>query len=145
MIQAREFRQADIYAIDPPEVHARTLEAIGDWQRMILTAAATGPTYTAEHDGKIIGIAGLGVHWAGRAEAWCLLAREVPTRAWPAIHRAVVRVLAENGYRRIEATAKTGFRQGQRWLAMLGFVPEGEMPAYGPDGADHMRWARIRR
>jgi RimJ/RimL family protein N-acetyltransferase len=145
MIEVREFRPEDVDGIEPQDVHARALDALDDWRKMICTAAACGPAWTAMHNGKIIGVAGLGQHWPGRAEAWCLLAREVPMQAWPAIHRAVLRVLAGAGYLRVDATARQGFAQAQRWLAMLGFVPEGVMHAYGPDGSDHMRWARVRR
>ena len=145
MVEVRPFRPEDVYTIEPQGRHVAALEAIGDWRAMIRTAAASGPAWTALHDGRVLGVAGLGVHWAGRAEAWCLLTRDVPARLWPALHRAALRGIAEAGYRRIEASAKTGFEQGQRWLRMLGFVPEGLMPAYGPDGSDHMRWARVRR
>lgn len=145
MIEVRDFRPEDVDGLEPPEVHVRSLEAIGDWRKMIRTSAATGPCWTALHEGRVLGVAGLGVHWEGRAEAWCLLAREVPTRLWPAIHRAALRGIEAAGFRRVEATAKQGFEPAGKWLRMLGFVPEGVMPAYGPDGADHMRWARVRR
>lgn len=144
-VQIREFRPEDVDAIEPQDRHVRAMEAIGDWRKMIRTAAAAGPAWTALHDGRVLGVAGLGMHWQGRAEAWCLLSRDVPTRLWPAIHRAALRGIAGAGFRRVEATVKGRFKQGERWLAMLGFVPEGAMPAYGPDGSDHHRWARVRR
>lgn len=144
-VTVREFRPGDVDGLEPQGRHVAALDALGDWRKMIRTAAASGRAWTGLYDGRVIGVAGLGTHWAGRAEAWCLLARDVPVRAWPAIHRAALREIAAAGLRRIEATSRAGFEQGGRWLLMLGFHAEGAMPAYGPDGSDHIRWARVRR
>ena len=145
MVEVREFRPEDVDTLTPQDAQAQTAQALADWRRMIRTAAASGPAWTALDGGRVLGVAGLGQHWPGRSEAWCLIGRGVPPMAWVAIHRAVLRVLADAGIRRVEATARQGFDGAGRWLKLLGFYPEGVMAAYGPDGADHMRWARIRR
>lgn len=69
-----------------------------------------GPAWTAVQGGQVLGVAGLGVHYPGRAEAWCMVGAGVPRAAWLAIHRAVVRVLGEmqGEFRRIEATSRAG-------------------------------------
>jgi RimJ/RimL family protein N-acetyltransferase len=85
--------------------------------------------------------------WAGRAEAWAFIAGDVPRRAWPALHRAVMRTLdsvaAELGLRRIEASCAHGWPPGRRWLLLLGFEEEGLARCYAPDGRDFWRFARI--
>jgi len=37
-----------------------------------------------------------------------------------------------------------GFKEGHRWIKMLGFELEGYMKAYRPDGADMLLYARIK-
>lgn len=143
MIQVRAFRPCDVDTIEPQDRHLPALESVGEWRRMIRTAATSGPAWTAVQGGRVLGVAGLGQHWPGRSEAWCLLARDVPVMTWPAIHRVVLKVLASADIRRIEATTRAGFAQGERWMRMLGFVSEGRLAAYGPDGADHTKWARV--
>jgi hypothetical protein len=128
------------------------LERIRPWRPipapMRQAAAAlpqAGPCWTAAHDGAVLACAGLVLHWPGRAGTWCLIGRDLPTRAWPWLHKRVARGLAELRHelalRRIEAEALTGWEPGARWLHRLGFRPEGIMPAYGHDGADYDRWA----
>jgi hypothetical protein len=60
-------------------------------------------------------------------------------------HRGVLRFIDMQGLRRIEATVEKGFGEGCRWLKLMGFKYEGDMEAYGVDGKDHERWARVRR
>ena len=45
--------------------------------------------------------------------------------------------------RRLEADTALGFGSGSRWLRMLGFEDEGVSRAFGPDGADFRRFARV--
>jgi RimJ/RimL family protein N-acetyltransferase len=59
------------------------------------------------------------------------------------LDRAVRRLLSLRSFRRIEASTEADFKQGCRWLEMLDFQSEGLMRKYGPDGADHIRYARI--
>jgi RimJ/RimL family protein N-acetyltransferase len=56
----------------------------------------------------------------------------------------VVEFLDNAPYRRIEATVDVGFKQGHRWIKMLGFELEGYMRAYRPDGADMLLYARVK-
>jgi hypothetical protein len=55
------------------------------------------------------------------------------------------RVLAGADFRRVEATGRVGFDAAHRWFSLLGFDAEGVMRGYGPDGADHVRYARVTR
>jgi hypothetical protein len=106
-----------------------------------------GPCWTALHDGQVLACAGLVIHWPGRAGTWCLIGADLPARAWPWLTARVRRQLAEAQrelrLHRIEAEALTGWEPGARWLALLGFRPEGPMPGYGHDGADYDRWAKV--
>lgn len=46
--------------------------------------------------------------------------------------------------RRLEATVEQGFAPGCRWLDLLGFRYEGDMPGYGDLGETHQRFGRVR-
>ena len=138
----RDFRPLDLERIRPLRPISRS---------MVLAAgeiANAGPCWTAVHDGAVLACAGLVIHWPGRVGTWCLIGRDFPARAWPRLHKLVVRRLAEVqqqlGIRRIEAETLTGWAPGARWLTLLGFLPEGAMPGYGDDGASYDRWAKVR-
>lgn len=61
------------------------------------------------------------------------------------LHRATQRFIDLEPLRRLEASVETGFPAGCRWLEMLGFAYEGPLAAFGANGEDHVRYARIRR
>lgn len=102
-----------------------------------------GLAWTAEHDGEVLGIAGLAPQWENRAIAWALIS-ESAGKHFQVIHRAVKRFLDVSSFRRIEANVDVGFEAGERWMKMLGFEYEGYMRAYRPDGADMLLFARVR-
>jgi len=142
MVEIRGFHPADVDAFEPVGYGLSDM----DWRTMIRMAARSGPAWTGELDGRIIGCAGLGLLWQGRAQTWCVLAPNIPKRAWIGIHRAVAVRLAQMGALniwRIEADALFGYLPGARWLRMLGFEQEGLARAYGPDRQDYLRFARV--
>jgi RimJ/RimL family protein N-acetyltransferase len=102
-----------------------------------------GLAWTAEHEGRILAIAGLQPQWENRAIAWALVSGAAGSHFW-AIHSAVRNFLNSAPYRRIEATVDVGFEQGHRWIKMLGFEIEGYMRAYRPDGADMLLYAKVK-
>lgn len=118
------------------------LRAMVDAETDFSGMADQGLAWTAESDGRILGIAGMLPQWENRAIAWALLADNLDNQ-FLKIHTAVKRFIDVSGFRRIEATVDMGFPQGIRWMKMLGFEQEGIMRAYRPDGADMILFARI--
>lgn len=114
------------------------------WRDMLRDAIALG-AWAVEREGELLAVAGISRLWAGRGVCWCYLARSIPKAVWPALHRAALRGIEGAGLRRIEAEVVAGWRPGERWAGLLGFYPEGVMHAYGPNGEDFTRWARVRR
>jgi hypothetical protein len=101
--------------------------------------------WSGEVHGLIVGSAGLIPMWPGRAIAWALIGA-IPPSCWPAVTRKVQAVLAAahaQGYWRIEASCLAGFKQGERFLGLLGFKPEGLMEAYDPAARSNWLYARI--
>lgn len=102
-----------------------------------------GPAFSASVDGEIIAALGIIPQWENRAIAWGLIGSEA-RRHLLAIHRAVERFLEMSEYRRIETSVATQFAEGHRWARLLGFVNEGTMRAYTPDGRDCDLYARVK-
>jgi hypothetical protein len=99
------------------------------------------PGLTARTDeGKILLCGGVLPQEPGIGKLWSLVSKDAgPYFLW--LTRATKRYLGTQSLRRIEAT--TQFPQGCRWLQMLGFRYEGEVPGYGPNGETHKRFGRV--
>lgn len=107
----------------------------------LLNLKAMGPAFTGIIDGKPIGSAGIIRTGFGAGLLWAYLS---DCGHFIRIHRSALRLLDMfDDFRRIEATTECTFANGCRWLEMLGFEFEGVMRKYGPDGADHARYARL--
>lgn len=119
------------------------LHRIVDVRADFTELANKGLAWTAEHENRILAIAGVEPQWENRAIAFALISGSAGPY-FRAIHSAVHDFLNRTPYRRIEATVDVGFEQGHRWIKMLGFEIEGYMRAYRPDGADMLLYARIR-
>lgn len=103
---------------------------------------AVGPAATAEVDGQILACAGVAFQGFGMGVLWAFVSADAG-RYFVKLDRCVRRLLQITNLKRIEATTEVSFRQGCRWLELLGFENEGRMRAYGPNGEDHYRFARI--
>ena len=121
------------------EYLTRIVDVRGDFTEL----SDKGLAWTAEHEGVVLAVAGVEPQWENRATAFALLSDDSGPH-FPAIHSAVVEFLDNAPYRRIEATVDVGFKQGHRWIKMLGFELEGYMKAYRPDGADMLLYARVK-
>jgi len=117
--------------------------SIADLSMDLTPLSDKGLAWTVEHDEVVIGIGGLSPQWENRAIVWALLAADIGPH-FPAIHRSVRKFLVHAPYRRIEAHVDVGFKQGVRWMKMLGFECEAYMKAFRPDGADMLLFARVR-
>lgn len=138
----RNWRRGDTEAVELQSAQ-QYLRRIVDVRADFTELAEKGLVWTVEHDGVILGIGGLEPQWENRATVFALLSDDSGPH-FKAIHSAVVEFLDNAPYRRVEATVDVGFKQGNRWVKMLGFELEGYMRAYRPDGADMLLYARIK-
>lgn len=93
--------------------------------------------FSAVAAGRIVGCAGIVPLWPGVGHAWAVLsdtALAEPLTLTRAVQRALARIEAAQGLRRIQATVAEEHVAGRRWLAWLGFEVEGLMRNYGPQG-----------
>ena len=102
-----------------------------------------GPAFSCWHGDQVLGSAGLVGQWNGGMLAWAILSADAG-RYFLEIHRAVLHALATYAPRRTEMAVQVGHDAAHRWARMLGFVREGTMRAWLPDGSDCDLYARVR-
>ena len=105
-------------------------------------AQPLGPAVTVFDSGRVILCGGIVIQAPGRGECWALMSAEAGRHLlW--LTRAIERFTTMQEWQRLEASVEKGFRDGCRWVELLGFEFEGEMKAYGLNGETHLRYARI--
>lgn len=141
MIRIEKLRPEHVLAID-----------LQPAQRIV--TGAIDPVYArgiVEHDGigfaavladRVIACAGIAEGHPGRGIAWALLSDEALAH-FRFIHKATKRAVSTAPWRRIEMTVDAEHASGARWAESLGFVREGRMRAYTPNGRDCFLYARI--
>lgn len=106
--------------------------------------AMAGPAFSAFAGADVIACAGVVPLWEGRAQVWSLLSSDLARYSF-GVHRAVKRFLDGYHVRRLECTVDPRAERAVRWARRLGFVYEGTMAAYTPQGHDMDMYVRIRR
>lgn len=100
--------------------------------------------FTAMAGDKPVAVGGVCKLWDNRGLAWTFIDQRAG-EYFVEIHKAVKRMLDIVPYRRIEAETPCEFKQGHRWLRMLGFKLEAErMVAFRIDGGDSALYARVK-
>jgi len=103
---------------------------------------AGGDSFCATVDGYPIACIGLIHHWATRKYVWAFLSPSAG-RYMLALTRAVAQWLKYHGAGRIETAVDCRNAKDIRWAEHLGFVREGTMRKWTPDGCDVYLYARI--
>ncbi len=128
---------------DPSDADIRSLLPDTDETRDLLCENAR--TWWEEE--AVLAIVGIAPLWKGVGTVWTLLSKASKQRG-VSLTRGVLRFLdmlhGERGYRRVQATVELGDEPARLWIIQLGFQYEGTMVAYGPDGATHDMYARVR-
>tara|TARA_Y100000310_G_scaffold74344_1_gene70458 strand:- start:218 stop:667 length:450 start_codon:yes stop_codon:yes gene_type:complete len=115
-------------------------------REIIVNMARAGHAFSLLTKGHLIAAGGIFPIWDGFGEAWFIPSNLIKAHKRQVIEQLrehVERLSREDGYRRLQATARTDFAVGQRFLEFLGFEREGRLRKYGPDGADHYLYARL--
>lgn len=104
------------------------------------------PSYTALVNDVPVAMAGVIILWPGVGEAWSIMTEN--TLKYPfLIHRAVKRTLNDiirnMKLKRVQSVCLKGFDRGCRWLEVLGFKFESEMPLYGLNGETYIKYVRL--
>lgn len=131
------FEPQHVYAFDP--IESAVLSAVTP--KYLASLRTMGPAVSALDGDRVIGCAGVAVHEGGAGTLWAFCAPEMRSRIVRA-HRALERLISIVPLRRLEASARVDLTPACRWLEMLKFEREGVMRKFGPDGSDHVRYAR---
>ncbi len=107
-----------------------------------LSQIEQGNSWTVVIDGAPVVCAGTLQHWPGRHMAWAYVARGTLQHMEWITERVRENLAGLKG--RIEFTVRADFAPGLRWAKSLGFEVETPvLKAYGPQGEDHVGFARI--
>lgn len=92
-----------------------------------ISHASHGPSFTAEHDGKILGCGGVVVVWPGMGACWMMLAEDIGTHGiW--LSKVTIdfmrKVKRDLKLHRLEACAVHESIRNQKWLELCGFTRE---------------------
>jgi hypothetical protein len=105
---------------------------------------AAGPCFTAFDGDRVVGCGGVFKQGEHRGIVWALMTRETRYLMF-SITRQITRWLDGCGIPRIEAAIDAEYELSQRWHELMGFVLEGRMISYTPDGRDALLYARVRQ
>ncbi len=137
----------DLFDIDMPEEHSgsdvRSILVDNEQTRVMLRENAR----TAFDGSKPIAILGISQLWKGVGVVWTLLSEQSKENGFAlslGSSRFIRMMYVERGYWRLQATIIRGDEIARLWIVKLGFVYEGTMVAYGPDGQTHDMYARVR-
>ena len=106
-------------------------------------ARPPGPALTVFEGDRVILAGGILTVDQRLGQLWAVLAANAGSHML-SLHRGVLRFIECAHVRRLEATVEKGFTPGCRWVELLGFRYEGEMPGYGEEGETHLRYGRVR-
>lgn len=112
--------------VDPK--HAKALEQV--------------KSFTGIVDDSPVVCAGIIEMHDNRALVWAYVDRAAG-KHFISIHKAVKNYLNLMNYKRIEAEVDADFKEGHRWVEMLGFEFEARLKTYFPDGRDCALFARF--
>lgn len=141
MITIRDLQDGDL-----DYVRKNPLEgAVKKYPEMI----PTPPAFTAEFEGKIVGIGGMLVYWEGKGMMWLMLTAECKREnifgimAFEAIRKKVDELIKKHKMKRVECNVRVDFPKARKMVEALGFKLEGLMKYYCPDDCDAWLYARI--
>ena len=105
-----------------------------------------GMSFTGLLNNKPIVAGGIFPLWEGTAEGWVLATKEInnyPITISKVIKQRMDMMIKNNFIRRLQTSVKADCDTAIRFAEWLGLKQEGLMKAYGPDGEDFYRYARV--
>lgn len=143
----------EIWHFDHLQPRLRSLDAMSlvgldmkEYRARIEAIMVDNPVATFMVDEQPAAIAGAIKMWEGVATYW-MLTTPLVERYKLSFHRSckhgIVYLREAFDLHRLEASIAQSHVRSQKWAESFGFKNEGIMRGYGPDGADHYRYARV--
>lgn len=101
--------------------------------------------FTLIDNGHLVVSGGIFPVWDGLGEAWLIPSDQVANykiKMIRTLRQHIDLITEEDGLRRLQATVRDDFDIAKKFIEFLGFKREGLMKNYGPDGTDHIMYAR---
>lgn len=103
----------------------------------------SGPSWTACHEGEVIGCGGFAWITDSCIRAWALVSKHAGPHMFSAT-RTIRCMLEVSQTQRIEILIDADFPPAHRWAKMLGFEREGTLRKFGARGTDQDIYSRIK-
>jgi hypothetical protein len=135
-----DFRPEHILMMDIQPHQAWMREAVENGYGEVLARGVSQTVW----DGEIpIACFGQVLLWENNGEVWSVFASDIGTRM-TYVYRATRRLIASVSTRRLQAYVDAHFEEGVRWMFRLGFMIEGRLDGYFPNGNDAYLFAMTR-
>lgn len=136
MIRISPYKCGDIFKINAME------KEFDLGEQDILATRENVAAYSVFDGEKIIAVFGFTRIFEHVYEGWSILSEDIKKIPVTVVRiaRIAIRTLKA---RRIQMTTRFDLECGKRWARLLGFEQEGILRKYGPDGADHILYARV--
>lgn len=102
-------------------------------------------SFTLIDNGHLIVAGGIFEIWPGMGEAWLIPSDKIDNyklKMIKTLRRHMDKIIAEDNLVRLQASVREDFPVAHRFIEFMGFKREGLMTNYGPDGANHILYAR---
>ena len=144
-VKAIPFHWTHPYHMDLRPFDRALFHNLPDFGRRLRAYAAENTGRTLLHKGQMACSWGAISLWPGVAEFWLITAYQferIPITATRTAIRYFNQVELEMKLHRLQIVVDMKNEVAMRWAAALKFKPEGRLYSYGPDGSDHMMFAR---
>jgi hypothetical protein len=143
-IEIIQFQPGHVHLLDRSDSDCAWL---GDPASVFSAQAAAGSAWTLLIDKRVAVVGGVARLWPGLGEGWLLaspMARTKPVALTKGAMRGIAFTMQSLQLNRVQAHVKTSDIRAMKWAVALGFVREGTLRKYSPDGADYDVFAIVR-
>ncbi len=142
------YKAVDFHKIFPQDVQQEDLFHLAETDWTPESMEGQPHSFSWFRDDLLLGVSSVSLIWPGRAQVNLLLSENVHRIDMLFLTRQLRSYLdvlqADRNYQRCECSVLEEFKQGHRWIKMLGFTSEGLMRSYDVSGRDHRLYARIK-
>jgi len=140
------YHPALLQMMDLREPDRMFFDHIPQFEQVIAAYNEMGPAYVGCHRGKPIIIFGCIKLWPGVCELWMLTDTAITSVVrpfWTSAPRLIDILMDELSIVRAQCTVCARNPPAIRFIKALGFVEEGLLKCYGPDGSDFYMFGRL--
>ena len=103
--------------------------------------------WACEDNGRLVGIGGIAVYWAGVGEAWIIVMDDNDPEQGAQVYWTLAgqlgRIVADKKLWRVEAQVRVDFPEALRLVRLLGFTQECVRKHFAADGTDMILFAKV--